>query len=172
LTNQSVYRCSVRARNAVGLGTASAEVSVIPGASGSSANLAISKSNGLNYVNGAAPVDYLITVTNPGPAGVIGARVEDALAPDFAAATWTCTPLANARCGASSGSGALDLLVDLPANSSVQIQFSALPAPGPELPLSNIASVTPPAAISDPNLGNNTAMDGPDVRGLFRNGFE
>lgn len=172
LTNQSVYRCSVRARNAVGLGAASAEVSVIPGASGSSANLAISKSNGLNYVNGAAPVDYLINVSNPGPAGVIGARVEDALAPDFAAATWTCTPLANARCGASSGSGALDLLVDLPANSSVQIQFSALPAPGPELPLSNIASVTPPAAISDPNLGNNTAMDGPDVRGLFRNGFE
>jgi len=103
---------------------------------------------------------------------VIGARVQDPLAPDFASATWTCTPLGNAACGAASGSGSLDLAVDLPANASVQILLSALPAPGPDLPLSNTATVTPPAGISDGNPANNSATDGPDVRGLFRNGFE
>ena len=54
----------------------------------------------------------------------------------------------------------------------MQILLSALPAPGPDLPLSNTATVTPPAGISDGNPANNSATDGPDVRGLFRNGFE
>lgn len=172
LANQVVHRCRVRARNAQGLGEPTPELAVIPGSTGTTADLSISKSNGVGYVNGGAPVDYLITVGNAGPAGVIGARAQDPLAPDLASATWTCTPLGNAVCGAASGSGSLDLAVDLPANASVQILLSALPAPGPDLPLSNTATVTPPAGISDGNPANNSATDGPDVRGLFRNGFE
>lgn len=171
LSNQVVYRCSVRARNAQGSGPASAELGVIPGSTGNSADLAISKSNALGYVNDGAPIDYLITVSNPGPAGVIGARVQDPLAPDFANANWTCTPTGNAVCAAS-GQGGLDQLLDLPASSSVQILFSATPLPGTAPTLTNIASVIPPAGTSDPNLGNNNAIDGPDVRGLFRSGFE
>lgn len=172
LTNQVVHRCKVRARNAQGLGPATPEVAVIPGSTGTTTDLSISKSNGTGYVNGGAPIDYLITVTNTGPAGVIGARVQDPLAPDFASASWTCTPLANAVCAAASGSGSLDLAVDLPANATVQILLSALPAPGPDLPLSNTATVTAPTGISDSNPANNSATDGPDVRGMFRNGFE
>ncbi len=175
LSNNIVHRCSVRARNAAGLGPSSATLSVIPGSSGNSADLSISKSNGTNFVNGAAPVDYLITVSNAGPAGVIGARVEDEIGAgtDFSAATWQCTALNGAACPSTiSGSGALDSSVDLPAASSVQFIFSALPNAGSETPISNVASVTPPAAITDPNLNNNVASDGPDIRGVFRNGFE
>ena len=102
---------------------------------------------------------------------MIGARVQDPLAPDFANANWTCTPTGNAVCAAS-GQGGLDQLLDLPASSSVQILFSATPLPGTAPTLTNIASVIPPAGTSDPNLGNNNAIDGPDVRGLFRSGFE
>ena len=175
LTNNVAYRCSVRARNAVGMGAPSGELSVIPGSSGSSADLSITKTNGVTFVNGGAVVDYTITVTNPGPAAVIGARVEDAIGAgtDFSAAVWTCTPLNNAACPSpANGSGSLDAMVDLPATSSVQFVFGALPNAGSETPISNIASVTPPAAISDANLNNNVAMDGSDVRGIFRNGFE
>ena len=175
LTNNVAYRCSVRARNAVGMGAPSGELSVIPGSSGSSADLSITKTNGVTFVYGGAVVDYTITVTNPGPAAVIGARVEDAIGAgtDFSAAVWTCTPLNNAACPSpANGSGSLDAMVDLPATSSVQFVFGALPNAGSETPISNIASVTPPAAISDANLNNNVALDGPDVRGIFRNGFE
>jgi uncharacterized repeat protein (TIGR01451 family) len=173
LNNQWAYRCSLRARNAVGSSPLSAALSVVPGSSGTGADLSISKSNGSAFVNGGVPVDYLIVVNNPGPAAVIGARIQDALAPDFSAASWSCTPLNNAACpNPASGTGALDALLDLPANSSVQINFSALPIAGPETPISNIASVTPPAGITDPSLNNNVATDGPDLRGIFRNAFE
>ena len=173
LSNQVAYRCSVRARNAIGSSLPSALSSVIPGSSGNGADLSISKSNSSNFVNGGAYIEYRIVVNNPGPAAVIGARVQDPLAPDFAVAQWSCAPLNNAACpDPAVGDGALDALLDLPANSSVQISFYALPVAGPETPVSNIASLTPPAGFTDPNLGNNVATDGPDVRGVFRHGFE
>ncbi len=147
---------------------------MIPGSTGTNADLTITKSNGTNFVNGGAPIDYLVTVGNSGPAGVIGARVQDAIGAgtDFAAATWSCTAASGAACPiALSGSGALDAEVDLPVATSVQFLFSALPNAGGETPIANIASVTPPASMTDPNLTNNVASDGPDLRGVFRNGF-
>jgi uncharacterized repeat protein (TIGR01451 family) len=175
LSNNVAYRCSVRARNAAGMSAASAGLSVIPGASGSSADLSISKTNDTDFVNGGDAIGYVITVTNPGPAAVIGARVEDAIGAgtDFSSATWSCTALGGSACPSlASGDGALDVLVDLPAQSSVRIDFDAIPSVGPETPVSNTASVTPPADLTDPDLNNNIASDGPDVRGIFRDEFE
>ena len=84
----------------------------------------------------------------------------------------TVLALANAVC-APAGNGALDLRVDLPVQSEVRILFSAVPATtDTATPLSNIASVTPPDDINDPQLTNNVASDGPDIRGIFRDGFE
>ena len=174
LSNNTAYRCSVRARNSVGFGPDSALLSVIPGSSGTSADLQITKSNASNFV-GDAGTRYVISVSNSGPAAVIGARVQDAIGAgtDFSAATWACSVLNGAACPiVASGSGSLDALVDLPNASSVQFVLIALPNIGTEMPVSNIASVTPPAAISDPNLNNNVATDGPDIRGIIRNGFE
>jgi len=55
----------------------------------------------------------------------------------------------------------------------LRVRFDAMPAVvGVPAPISNIATVTPPLGTEDPNLGNNVAIDGPDVRGVFRNGFE
>ena len=171
LSNNVAYRCSVRARNALGLSAPSAELSVISGASGTSADLSISKTNRSSYIYGDGFVDYSIVVSNPGATAVVGARVQDPIALGFQGAAWICTGLNNAYCP-SSGSGALDIQVDLPAASSVQIIFSALPVAGAETPLSNTASVSVPVGISDPLSSNNSATDGPDVRGIFRGGFE
>ncbi|MBE5315051.1 MAG: PD40 domain-containing protein [Xanthomonadales bacterium] len=172
LTPQQTYRCRVRARNAMGLGAFSAEGSVIPGQPGTSADLVISKTNNSDYINDAEPVPYLITVRNDGPSAVLGARVEDALAPDFVSAQWQCEADAAAWCPPS-GSGALDIRVDLPAQTSVRIRFNATPAVvGGSTSISNIATITPPVGINDPQLTNNAAMDGPDARRMFRDGFE
>ncbi len=171
LSNNTAYRCRVVARNGVGDSPASAGLSVIPGNTGNSTDVSITKDNDAGFVNGGDYVDYRITVTNHGPAAVAGARVEDALGPDFSAAQWTCTPTAGAVCTAS-GRGALDMLVDLPSGASVQIIFGALPIAGLETPISNIASVTVPAPINDTLTSNNIASDGPDIRGIFRDEFE
>jgi YVTN family beta-propeller protein len=171
LGNNTVYRCRVVARNGVGDSPASTELSVIPGNTGNSTDVSITKDNEAGFVNGGDYVDYRIIVTNHGPAAVAGARVEDALAPDFSAAQWTCTPSAGAVCTAS-GSGALDMQVDLPSGASVEIIFGALPIAGTETPISNIASVTVPSPINDTLTSNNIASDGPDIRGIFRDEFE
>lgn len=173
LNNQVAYQCSVRARNAVGLSVASNTLSVIPGSSGNTADLSISKSNGTTFIGSPGLTDYVITVANSGPAAVVDARVEDALdlITDFERATWTCTAFNGAACPAS-GTDHLDVRVDLPVNASVRFVLSASPNPASEAPVTNLASVTPPATITDPNPNNNVATDGPDRRGVFRNGFE
>jgi hypothetical protein len=177
LTNHVAYRCSVSARNTAGSGATSPALSVIPGADVgvTVADLSISKSNGTGFVDGGAPIDYRIVVSNPGPAAVIGARIADDIGggTDFIAANWTCAALAGAACPVTeAGSGALDIHVDLPAQSSVEIVFAATADGGSEDPVSNTVSLTPPAGINDPNLANNVASDGPDLRGVFRSGFE
>lgn len=170
LSNNVVHRCRVSAVNAAGEGPASAEVSVIPGG-GSSADVQIVKSNGGAFVSGGTRVVYLITVSNPGPAAVAGARVQDTLEPGFSDALWTCQASGGAVC-APSGTGNLDQLVDLPIAGQARFTLSAELAPLPEDPVFNLASVSVPAPLSDPVLANNVASDGPDVRGVFRNGFE
>lgn len=171
LVNNSVYRCSVRARNVAGDGPASPDASVIPGLAATNVDLSIAKTNSTDFVNDGDAIPYVIVVTNPGPGAVVGARVEDAIAPDFANALWSCGSTTGAFC-AQSGNGSFDQLIDLPANASATIIWSGYPAMGPDTPITNIASVTPPASVTDPNLANNVASDGPDIRGIFRNGFE
>jgi YVTN family beta-propeller protein len=171
LTNNTVYRCRVSAENAIGEGAASAEISVIPGNNATSADLSISKTNSISFVNGGSRVGYLIDVVNNGPAAVPGARVIDELEDYFSAAQWLCTGNNGGECPAS-GNGDIDVAVDLPIGASVQFQLSALLAPFPEDPVSNVAAVATPASISETDLANNTASDGPDERGIFRDGFE
>ena len=159
----------------MGLSPLSNALSVIPGSSGTSADLSITKTKNPDFVDDGVPVECLITVSNPGPATVIGARVQDRMGAgtNFTEANWRCTVLNNAACpSVVTGTGSLDARVDLLAATSVQFVLSALANAGTETPISNIASVTPPANISDANLNNNVVTDGPDVRGIFRVGFQ
>jgi hypothetical protein len=170
LSNGQIYRCSALATNANGSGAASAERPVIPSAS-PDADLSITKSNGVRFVTGGVPTTYAIEVSNPGPAGVADARVTDSLDPVFGQAHWSCVGLNGAECP-SAGTGNLDMWVQLPPASSVNIQLTATVAALPEAPVSNLAAVTPPAGIVDGNLNNNVATDGPDIVGLFRDSFD
>lgn len=171
LTNGQVYHCTVHAANAIGIGPESVAASVIPGADGNSTDLAIAKTNAADFVGGAQRIAYRIMVTNAGPAAAAGARVTDTLESYFSQAQWQCSASGGAECAAS-GTGDLDLAVDLPAGSAVQIDLSAVLAPLPEDPVMNVAAVAVPASMLDPDPDNNVASDGPDQRGVFRDGFE
>lgn len=167
-----LYRCSVHARNSEGDGIPAAAVSVIPGEFGNTTDLSISKTNSSSYVPGGQRTGYLIEVHNQGPAPVVGARVLDVLEPYFSDAQWQCSSSNGAHCPPLGSGVELDMLVDLPAGSSVQIQLSAVLAPLPEDPVFNVVGVSVPASLSDTDPSNNTASDGPDIRGVFRDGFE
>ena len=171
LSNGTRYDCVVTARNAVGSGPVSVPSSVIPTAV-ASADLAVTMSNGSRFVTGGAPTTYTITLSNPGPSGVARVRVLDELDPEFSNPSWTCTAQGGAVCAASGNGGPLDERVDLPLGASLTFLLTATVAPLPETPVSNLVSVTLPTPFNDPNLQNNVATDGPDVRGLFRNGFD
>ncbi|MBP8296545.1 MAG: hypothetical protein KAX84_10595 [Burkholderiales bacterium] len=171
LNNGTRYECIVTARNAAGSGPASVPSSVIPAAT-ASADVAVVMSNGTRFVTGGAPTTYTITISNPGPAGVARVRVQNTLDPDFSDPSWTCAGQGGAVCAASGIGGPLDELIDLPLGSSVTFLLTATVAPLPETPVSNLVSVTLPAPFTDPNLQNNVATDGPDIRGLFRDGFD
>jgi hypothetical protein len=110
-------------------------------------------------------------VSNLGGGQVNGARIIDTTVGDVTTLSWTCAPQGGAQCPAS-GSGNIDFFADLPAGSHLQITLSAQVPALPETPLSNNASVSAPATWRDTDSSNDSASDGPDVRGIFRDGLE
>ncbi len=170
LTNGQIYSCAVRAVNVAGEGSVSTSVRVIPTAT-LTTDVLITKTNGADFVSGGEPTIYVIQVRNPGPAGVAGVRVQDLLSSDFAEAEWTCTGIHGGQC-VPGGIGSIDTLVDLPPTSEVSFVLTARVQSLPENAVTNTATITVPAPVSDTNLSNNSVTDGPDVRGLFRHGME
>ncbi|HEY7945643.1 MAG TPA: hypothetical protein VIH15_14160 [Casimicrobiaceae bacterium] len=122
------------------------------------ADLAIAKTDGsASYTPGAA-VTYTVVVGNAGPSGVTGATVADSLPAAITGATWTCTGVGGGSCPAS-GTGSINALVNLPAGGSVTFVLNGTVAPTTTGNLTNTATVTPPAGVTDPNPTNNSATD-------------
>src|SRR6185295_4601464 len=72
--------------------------------------------------------------------------------------TWTCIGAGGGTCTAS-GSGNINNTVNLPAGDSATYTASCAIAAGATGTLSNTATVTAPAGVTDPTPGNNTATD-------------
>lgn len=85
---------------------------------------------------------------------------------------WICTAQDGGTCPATSGSGAPDGLVNLPAGARVSFLVSATVPKSPETPLLTTATVSLSDTFNDPQPGNNAASDGPDPVGVFRDGFQ
>jgi hypothetical protein len=122
-------------------------------------------------------ISYALRVENlSSTQTVVGARVQLTPASALGSASWTCTAQGSSSCGAASGSGAIDRLVNLAPASRVDFAFDAVVNSGAAIGsvLDTDASVAPPAGVSDPQPGNNTArvrtVVGSD--GVFFDGFE
>jgi uncharacterized repeat protein (TIGR01451 family) len=122
-----------------------------------SANLAISKTDGVTTVTAGSSVTYTITASNPGPSNATGAKVVDTL-PASLTCHWTCVGAGGGTCTAS-GSGSFNDTVNLPSGGSVTYTVSCTLSASATGTLSNTASVTVPAGVTDPNPGNNSATD-------------
>ncbi|WP_406110057.1 hypothetical protein [Kitasatospora purpeofusca] len=105
------------------------------------------------YVPGQR-LTYTFVVSNAGPAPAVNAAVRDALPSALSGFTWTCASGGTgSSCGAASGTGNLDTTATIAASSSVTYTVTGIVPSATTGTLSNTATVTRPAASTDPNCG-------------------
>jgi uncharacterized repeat protein (TIGR01451 family) len=124
---------------------------------GASADLSVTKTDGVTTATPGGSVTYTITASNAGPSNAPGATVADTF-PASLTCTWTCTGAGSGTCTAS-GSGNLNDTVNLPSGGSVTYTASCTVSASATGTLANTATVTAPAGVTDPNPGNNSATD-------------
>ncbi len=122
-----------------------------------SADLAITKTDGVITATAGGSVTYTITASNAGPSAASGTTVADTF-PASLTCTWTCVGAGGGTCTAA-GSGNLNDSVNLPAGGSVTYTASCTISGSASGSLSNTATVAAPGGVTDPTPGNNTATD-------------
>ena len=127
---------------------------------GPSADLAVTKSDGLTFYTPGTNVTYTITVKNNGPLIVNGATFTDAMPAQITAWTWTCVADTGAICnpGPSAASPITDTIT-IPAGNKVVYTVVAAVGGGASGNIVNTATVQNPVNIPDLVPGNNSATD-------------
>jgi uncharacterized repeat protein (TIGR01451 family) len=115
-------------------------------------DLSISNSDGVTSLVPGTTTSYTIVVTNDGPLTATGATVADSPPPAVTSDSWTGP-------NGTSGTGAINAAITLAAGSSATYTVLATIDPAAGGSLSNKATVTAPAGLTDPNPANNTASD-------------
>lgn len=127
---------------------------------GASADLSISKTDGVATVQAGSSSTYTIVATNAGPSAVSGATVSDAFPPECTTPSWTCAASGGGSCPAA-GSGDIAANVDLPVGASVTFTASCAVDAGTTVGsvITNSTQVAVPADTDDPDPANNSASD-------------
>jgi uncharacterized repeat protein (TIGR01451 family) len=122
------------------------------------ADVSVAKSNGVTSQSPGATSAYTITVANVGPSAAAGVTITDPLPAGVTTASWTCSAAAGSSCSATSGSGAINTVVNLAAGGVVTFMVSLQAGPSAGT-LTNTASATVAAGTTDPDPSNNVASD-------------
>jgi uncharacterized repeat protein (TIGR01451 family) len=125
-------------------------------ASALSADLSITKTDGVATVTAGGSLVYTIVASNAGPNSVSGATVADTFPVSLTGVAWTCAGAGGGVCPAS-GSGNINATVDLPVGGSVTFTVNTTVALSAVGSIANTATVT--SGTSDPVPGNNSATD-------------
>ena len=122
------------------------------------ADLAITKTDGvLNEIPGTG-VTYTVVASNNGPSAVVAAVITDTLPAALTGATWTCAGAAGATCAAS-GNGSINDTINLAVGATATYTITATIASNATGTMSNTATIATPAGTTDPTAGNNSAND-------------
>jgi uncharacterized repeat protein (TIGR01451 family) len=125
---------------------------------GGQADLSITKTDGGTTVTAGGPVTYTIVASNSGPAAANGATVNDTFPAALTGCTWTCVGAGGGTCTAA-GAGNIADTVNLPMGGSVTYTVSCTVDAAATGTLTNTATVTPPAGVTDPTPANASASD-------------
>lgn len=123
-----------------------------------SADLFVTKTDGVETAAPGQMLTYTSAVGNAGPNDAAGATVSDPLPSGLTAASWTCVATGGASCGSASGSGSISQTVGLPVGGTVTYTLTATVAPVPAT-VRNTATVTVPPNFAELNPSNNGATD-------------
>jgi uncharacterized repeat protein (TIGR01451 family) len=123
------------------------------------ADLSITKTDGVTtYVPGQT-LTYTIVASNAGPAAALGATVADTFPAALTNATWTCVATGSSSCAAASGTGNINSGVSLLAGETATFTVTATVSLAATGNIANTATITAPAGVNDPTPGNNSATD-------------
>lgn len=128
----------------------------VTGCRAASADLSITKTDGVSTAVPGGNVTYTITASNAGPDAVTGATVTDTFPAAITSATWTCVGAGGGTCTAA-GAGNINDSVNLPVGGSVTYTVMANIGAGASGTLVNTATVS--STTPDPNAANNSATD-------------
>jgi uncharacterized repeat protein (TIGR01451 family) len=119
------------------------------------ADLQIVKSGPASVIPGQQ-LTYTIVVSNNGSSNSPNSTIADSFAGDLSNVTWTAV-FAGGATGNTSGSGDISEHVDLPCGSSITYTVTGLVHLLATGTLDNTATVTPPGAVTDLDLNNNSS---------------
>ena len=123
------------------------------------ADLSVSKTDGITIYPLGGTVTYKIVVTNNGPADVTGATLNDPAPGQLSSWIWTCVADSGATCTAGPSAGVLTDTIGIPAGKKVTYTIVGTVNPAAVGDMINTVVVTAPAGVPDPIPGNNTAID-------------
>jgi uncharacterized repeat protein (TIGR01451 family) len=127
-----------------------------------SADLSVTKTDGVTQVTAGGSTTYTITASNAGPSDAPGSNVSDSF-PASLTCTWTCLGAGGGTCTAS-GSGDIYDTVGLPAGGSVTYTASCTISALATGTLDNTATVATAGAVTDPTPGNDSATDSDTIQ--------
>ena len=139
-----------------------------------SADLAVSKTDGVTTYRAGDLLVYTIMLSNLGPDAAPGAVLTDVVPATLTGATWTCVGTLGAVCPQASGTGNINATVaTLPANGRLTYTLQAnVVTPLPSSVVNTAQVSITGLFINDPVLSNQSATDTNLPDAVFRNGFE
>ncbi|HMP41758.1 MAG TPA: hypothetical protein PKA05_15370, partial [Roseiflexaceae bacterium] len=126
---------------------------------GNIADIQISKTDGATSQIAGTTVTYTVVVSNPSSNTVNNVLVNDTLPASLAGVTWTCAGSSGATCPANGSGNLSNVSVNLPGGSQVTFTITGTLNASASGTLSNTATATVPAGVTDPTSSNNTATD-------------
>src|SRR6185369_12792119 len=123
------------------------------------ADLSITKTDGVASKVPGTSVTYTIVVSNSGPSDAPGTAVADTFPGTLTGVTFTSVAAGGATGNTAAGAGNINDTVSLPSGGSVTYTVSATIQSSATGSLSNTATVAAGAGVTDPAAGNNSATD-------------
>jgi len=124
-----------------------------------SADLVISKSDGLTSTLSGSAITYTVMVTNTGPSAVTGTTLADSVPLSVINVVWSCTATAGSTCGAGGSGNTVAATFNLLSGGVATYTITGAIAPTVQGVLTNTATVALPLGVTDPVPGNNSATD-------------
>jgi uncharacterized repeat protein (TIGR01451 family) len=129
-------------------------------------DLQVTKTDGTATVAPGTSDTYTITVTNNGPSTAVASTVTDVFPPDFTAVNWTASASSGSSVAQASGAGDINTTVTLlPGGTATYTAVAQISSSASGL-ITNTATVSAPAGVTDTNPGNNSATDTDVLAGI------